>query len=256
MVNHASGASAQSTRQLSVERSNFEEARFGVRTARAFIEDVADIEQLDAFCRRDRTRLLIVRCPAPALNSVQALEARGARLMDTLMFFERGIELDSIPARSDKVHIRQAGATDGPCVGDVAREAFANFFGHYHADPLLDGAKCEEGYVEWAERSVLVAKGAGAVFLAEDDSGAVGFCTVRRNSADESEGVLFGVRPRAQGRGICRGLMIEAMRWSADAGARRTVVPTQITNIASQKVWLRLGFEPGRALYTLHQWFD
>ena len=238
-----------------VERSLLEEGRYGIRAARAFIDDVKEIDNVVAFCRRDETQLLIVRCPAVSLEVAQALEAQGARLMDTLLFFQRRMERSELPARSSAFMVREAVAADAGTIGTVARNAFTNFLGHYHADPRLNRASSDEAYVEWAERSVTTSGVAGSVFVAEDEHGIVGFSTVRLNSSDEGEGVLFGVLPRAQGKGICRELMIAAMHWGADAGASRMVVPTQITNIASQKVWLRLGFEPNRAVYTFHWWF-
>jgi len=83
----------------------------------------------------------------------------------------------------------------------------------------------------------------------------VAFATLRRNSAEEGEGVLFGVAPEAQGRGIYRSLMIGAMLWFRTRGTARMVVSTQVTNAAVQKVWTRLGFEPWKSNYTFHKWF-
>jgi GNAT superfamily N-acetyltransferase len=78
---------------------------------------------------------------------------------------------------------------------------------------------------------------------------------MRLNSPQESEGVLFGVTPAAQGRGLYRSLMLAGMHWSKLRDAGRMVVSTQITNIAVQKVWTRLGFEPSGSCYTFHKWF-
>jgi hypothetical protein len=49
--------------------------------------------------------------------------------------------------------------------------------------------------------------------------------------------------------------MVAAMAWLAARGRTRMVVSTQITNLAVQKVWARLGFEPSSSYYTLHRWF-
>jgi len=46
------------------------------------------------------------------------------------------------------------------------------------------------------------------------------------------------------------------MEWSLSKGVRRMVVSTQVINIAVQKTWVRLGFEPIRGYYTFHKWFD
>ncbi len=97
---------------------------------------------------------------------------------------------------------------------------------------------------------------AAEVLIAEADSLLLGFATLRRNSDEEGEGVLFGVTPAAQGRGIYRSFMIRGMEWCAAQGATRMVVSTQITNVAVQKVWTRLGFEPHKSYLTFHRWFD
>jgi hypothetical protein len=46
------------------------------------------------------------------------------------------------------------------------------------------------------------------------------------------------------------------MRWCLEKGASRMLIPTQVNNMPSQKVWCRLGFEPSHAQYTFHKWFD
>ena len=79
---------------------------------------------------------------------------------------------------------------------------------------------------------------------------------MRLNSPEEGEGVLFGVAPAAQGRGIYRSFMVRGMEWCLAQGTSRMVVSTQITNIAVQKVWTRLGFEPHKSYLTFHRWFD
>ena len=84
----------------------------------------------------------------------------------------------------------------------------------------------------------------------------VGFATLRLNNSDEGEGVLFGVAPKAQGRGIYRSFMVKGMEWCMKKNATHMVVSTQITNTAVQKVWSRVGFEPNNAYYTFHKWFD
>jgi GNAT superfamily N-acetyltransferase len=74
--------------------------------------------------------------------------------------------------------------------------------------------------------------------------------------ANEADGGLFGVAPSARGKGIAQALMLGALEWCQTKGLRRMLISTQITNLASQKVWVRLGFEPSHAFYTFHKWFD
>jgi GNAT superfamily N-acetyltransferase len=137
----------------------------------------------------------------------------------------------------------------------VAAGAFQGYYGHYHADPKLDRNKCDEGYVSWAVRSCTLKQVATEVLVAERDNQIVGFATLRLNSPEEGEGVLFGVAPEAQGIGIYRSFMVSGMQWCKEQQVKRMIVSTQVTNVAVQKVWCRVGFEPAYSYYTFHKWF-
>jgi len=80
------------------------------------------------------------------------------------------------------------------------------------------------------------------------------FATMRSNSPEEGEGVLFGVAPWAQGRGIYADLIRAGIEWCRARGQARMIVSTQITNLAVQKVWVRQGFEPSASYFTFHLW--
>lgn len=239
-----------------VANSPIDAERFGIRSARAHAERLADLDDIEQFCARDGTAFLILRAPSTAFDVVQEIEHRGGRLMDTLVYYSRKLQIDSLPETSGREVLRESTPADREEIGRVARSSFSEYFGHYHADPRLDRGLASEGYASWAERSAAEAGVADVVFLAEDAEGLLGFATLRMNGVEEGEGVLFAVSPRAQGRGIYRDFMIQGMRWCAAKGASRMVVSTQITNLAVQKVWSRLGFEPSGSIYTFHRWFD
>lgn len=205
-------------------------------------------------CRASAVELLIARCPATDLAAAQAMERDGFQLMDTLVYFARslgsGTQVDAGP-----VPVRPVRPGEEAAVREIAAHAFQGYGGHYHADPRLDRGRCDEVYTDWAYRSCLSKDVADEVLVADLDGRVVAFATMRLNSDEEGEGVLFGVSPAAQGRGIYRTLMIRGMEWCAARGRTRMVVSTQVTNVAVQKVWTRLGFEPSRAYYTFHKWF-
>ena len=92
--------------------------------------------------------------------------------------------------------------------------------------------------------------------MAEQDSQIVGFITLKMNNPQEGEVPLYGVSPSVQGKGVGRSLMIGALNWCATQKAERMLISTQVTNLSSQKVWIRLGFEPSHSYYTFHKWFD
>lgn len=239
------------------ELSPLDEERFGIVTAKAVVRSASEAALVMDEARALDAALLIVRCPAEELKAAQELEKRGARLMDVLVYFSRDLAKQPNPPDASGVLIRPVRpAEDVDRIVAVARESFKGYFGHYHADPRIDSKLADEVYVSWANRSCRSRDVAHEVFVAEEGNTLLGFITVRMNSADEGEAVVGGVVPEAQGRGIYRSFIIRCAQWCTDQGAKRMVVSTQIMNIAVQKVWTRLGFEPQKSFLTFHRWFD
>lgn len=239
-----------------IELSQLDEARFGFRTARALNVREADLPHIHQFCQEHDIRFCIVRCAMEELGAAQALEDTGFRLMDTLVYYQRDLHRTPIPSDTGHILIRPASAEDSAAIVAVAIESFQGYRGHYHADSHLDPDKCDQVYASWAERSVASRDVADQVLVAELDGRIAGFATLRLNSPDVGEGVLFGVARFAQGRGIYRSFMVRGMDWCAEQGRRVMIVSTQITNLAVQKVWVRIGFELSHAYYTFHKWFE
>jgi GNAT superfamily N-acetyltransferase len=244
------------TSSVSVALSAIDEERFGVRTARANRVTASSLPEILAFCEANGVELLIARCAATEIRTVQTLEAHGCLLMDTLVYFVRDLTAKPIPPDTGAVPVRAFHPGDEAGVRAVARAAFRGYGGHYHADPRLDPAKCDEAYVSWADRSCLSPGVADAVLVAASEDEIAGFATLRLNNTDEGEFVLAGVSPAFHGHGIYRSLTIRCMEWCLAHGARTMVISTQLTNVAVQRVWTRLGLEPRNAYYTLHKWFS
>jgi len=241
---------------FSIVLSPLDEQRFGVQTAKASHVTLEDLPQVDSFCRDNHVQFLSTRVNAAQLKVVQAMEAEGFRLMDTLLYYAFKYAKKTMPDDTSQHRIRAVQSADVEEVIAIASESFKGYYGHYHADPRLPDAKCDAVYVDWAGQSVQSREIADEVLVVEGDSQLKGFATLRMNTPQEGEGVLFGVAPFAQGQGIYRTMMIHGMQWCQQQDAERMVVSTQITNVAVQKVWARLGFEFDHAYYTLHKWFE
>jgi GNAT superfamily N-acetyltransferase len=235
--------------------SSLDEERFGIRTARASHVSAQQVAVLAGFCRTNRVKLLIARCSTGDLPAAQAMERAGYILMDTLVYYDRDLTRAPIPDDRGTVPVRPIRPGEEDQVRAVAAEAFKGYLGHYHADERLERKSCDEAYTSWAVRSCM-GNAADEVLVADLDGAIVGFATLRLTNPDEGEGVLFGVGPAAQGRGIYRSFMIGGMNWCRSQGAARMVVSTQITNVVVQKVWTRVGFEMSHSYYTFHKWFD
>ena len=241
---------------VTIALSPLDQERFHFPVAWATDVSADQIEDILAFCHDNRVRLLIARSPAEDIYTAQAVEDAGFRLMDTLVYWTRDLTHTPIPPDTNAIPIRPVRQDEVDAVKTVARESFKSYFGHYHADPRLDRAVCDEIYISWAERSVLMREVADEVLVADLDGTVIGFVALRLTNPTEGQPMLSGVSPSVRGRGIFRSFMTQTMVWSAAQGADHVTVSTQLINIASQKAWARLGFEFSRAYYTFHKWFD
>ena len=236
--------------------SPIDEKRFGVRTAKAPHITLETLPSIIEFCHANNVTLLIARTLTSDLQVAQAMEREGFNLMDTLVYYLCDLKKIPIASAIRDVVIRTIRPGEEEKVKLVAAESFHGYFGHYHADPRLDRTKCDETYESWAVRSCLSHEVADEVLVTDSQGTVIGFATLRLNSPEEGEGVLFGVAASAQRRGIYRQMLIGGMEWCLGKGATRMIVSTQIINVAVQKVWIRLGFEPSDSYYTFHKWFD
>ena len=235
--------------------SEIESQRFGMRVARAHIVPDNLARVLES-CAAEKIDLLIARCSTADLATAQDMETHGFSLMDTLLYYRFDLAKRAIPKDTGEFPVRSLRPGDEEQVRKVAAAAFKGYMGHYHADRRLDPRQCDEGYVSWAERSCIPKTAADEVIVAEHNGRIVGFATLRLNSPQEVEGLLYGVAPECQGRGICRSFMIRSLEWSRAQGAQRMIISTQVGNVSMQKVWCRVGFEPSHSYYTFHKWFN
>ncbi len=243
------------TTDISLRLFPLDKERFGIESARTFFLSIADLEKAEVFVKDNQVKFLVARVPTNELRLVQEMEYRGYLLTDTLVYYKFDLEKKAIPLDSGKIPIRSLKPFDEVAVREIAMESFKGYYGHYHADKRLDPVKCDETYSDWAARSCVDKKLADEVLIAELDGRVAGFATLRYNSDQEGEGVLFGVAPFAQGKGVYRSFIIRSLQWFKDHGRSSMVVSTQVTNIPVQKVWARCGFEMDHSFYTLHKWF-
>jgi ribosomal protein S18 acetylase RimI-like enzyme len=91
---------------------------------------------------------------------------------------------------------------------------------------------------------------AAAVFVAEDDEGAVGFAEISVAEARRWHLETVHVRPRARRRGVAKALVRECARAAREHGAEFMSLEVLMNNTVGRTVWERLGFEPVEVLMT------
>jgi ribosomal protein S18 acetylase RimI-like enzyme len=241
---------------MNVAQSPLEQERFGVRTARAETVTTASLPALLAFCAEQDVQLAIARVPTDDPAAVQALEATGFRLMDTLVTYVFDSERSALSGAGGSVLVRPATPDDRDAVVGLASSVFARYGGHYHADPRLDRAACDAVYTDWTERSLASRGPDREVFVAADDDAILGSIIMRVGDDGRGRVDLGAVAATARGRGVYPALLAAGVRWCIGRGMPVVAAPTQITNIAAQRAYTRFGFAIESSVYTLHKWFD
>jgi len=230
-----------------------ESARFGLRIFRASVETI-DAERIASEIERERVDVAILRLPASAIASADALARYGFApiVADTQVLY--GIELDAHSRASgdSSIALRPATREDAALLAQMARSIFTDYVSHYTANPLFAREKILDGYAEWAARHAGSDDGSGA-WLVEHDGAIAGFSCYRVDSAQGTAvGVLNGVLPAARGRGAYRGMLHWMLDYFAGIGLRRFEIATQTHNTIVQRVWISSNLTPRATSNTLH----
>ncbi len=234
--------------------SQLDQNHFGVATARAVDVKEHMVPEIVNYCRNKHVELLITRVLTTEIKTVQSLEDTGCLLMDTLIYYTYDLKKPIPLVETEGIVVRPVKSGEEEQVKNIATSAFTGYIGHYQADSRLDHGKCDELYPMWAYHSCEKRESSQEVFVAAINNRLIGFLTISQTSEEEGEIGLYCVDSEYRGGGVAQQLMIKGMNWCVASGIKRTAISTQITNIASQKVWVRMGFEPTHSYYTFHKW--
>ncbi len=241
---------------LSLQRSVLDSTRFGLDVFIAGGLTCEEVPELAARVRAQACDLVITRIDANELRLLHALEACGFRVMDTVV--RLGRDVDARDKELEASGTRAFTAADITSIANIAARAFRGYLGHYHNDDRLPRAACDELYRDWAARACREKSVADAVIVstpAEIETGTVfGFAALRHSAEDGTDIVLCAMDPARQGAGLWPHLIRGAIRWAQAAGATHISAATHITNLRSQRGFMRAGFTPRSHAYTLHWW--
>jgi dTDP-4-amino-4,6-dideoxy-D-galactose acyltransferase len=199
---------------------------------------------------------LAARADTEDLEAVQALEARGFRLVDCLVTYMFDCRRDRVAAIRRFNPIRHYRPGDREAVLAVAGQMFAAYAGRFARDPWLDAEACRRFYVQWVENAC-AGQMADSILVSVRQGRVVGFLTWRTTpSVFEATGI------RIAGQGIC-GVLPEGTG-AYPALVRAAIVEhrgeydfaemdTPIQHAVSQRVFQGVGARLARAKYTLHR---
>lgn len=230
----------------------------GIPVARAEVFRPEEVAAALAFSHEQKAQLLIVRCPVGAPETIRALWETRALLADTLIQYS--LKLRRLPAdrlKSD-IPVRPMRAGEEAALGELAALAFRDSLTHYHADPRIGRERCDAVYRGWLLDACHTRSESQEVFVAESEGRPIGFGVARIKETGEVEALLAGVSPEAKRPRlyVYRALLLAGTQFALSKGVRRAVTSTQLGNLAIQRIWVRLGWEPTAGFHTFHLWLS
>ena len=247
--------------EVTIAASGSESARFGHSVERLTVgsgwRDAYTSDELAAELRRllaaSNAHTVILRYPTDAPVVARAVGDSGRTVYPagSLLYWERGTD-DAEPEPGVTV-VRSPGisAETLASIRSLIADSFRGYINHYSANPLMDERLIAEGYLEWAESTVLDED--NRVFLLDVDGMPAGVATVESPPGSEHwEIQLAGMKTDAQGRGDYARLVRGVLASARAEGAARVVISTQAHNVRVQRAWARLGFVPFGSIDTVH----
>lgn len=199
-------------------------------------------------------RHLAVKVDCGHLEAVQALEARGFRLMDCLVTYLYDTQ-DPPPGTKQLVLVRDYRTGDRETVLAIAERMYGNYAGRFARDPWLPPEATRRFYVEWV-RNACAGEMADRFLVGERGGRVVSFLAYRRiPSVFEATGIriagqgISAVLP--EGIGSYPALLATAMA-TDQPNYDFAEFDTPIENTLPQRVFQKLGLPLVRSKYTLH----
>lgn len=210
---------------------------------------------IDKWCRAQAVRCLYFLARSDDPETTRAAEDAGFRLVDVRVTLERQTEGVGGPTGHPDIETHAVRAVRPDDVGALQRIA-RSAYGHtrFYYDESFPPGRCDALYEAWITRSC---EGyADGVLVAAPDGTPVGYVSCHL-SGDESTGTigLVGVSDRATGEGVGQALVLSALGWFGQRGARAVRVVTQGRNVAAQRLYQRCGFLTSQIQLWYHKWY-
>lgn len=223
---------------LVLERVPFDSSIFGFEVGRVSECRAADAAGYAALhteavlrARAAGIRHVTRRVLGDAYAEIAGLERSGYGLSDLGIVFDH--DLRDVP-RGVPAGFRIAEERD---IERVVAECAGIFkTSRYYHDPSFSPEGADEVHRQWIWNSF---RGRADAIVIPDDASAFVTCAV--DAAGTGNIALFGVAPRAQGRGIGQALLRAGLGWFAER-AKRVEVKTQSINVAAARMYERGGF--------------
>lgn len=234
--------------KAAVAFSTVESDRFGFRIGRWTLD--APVDAIEARAAVEGYDIVILRAPAALTRlpiELASVEDYVAITADNLCYWEwRGGQPNDLDPPVG-VHLVTTDSIDS--IGDMVLDSFQRYPNHYATNPLLDSAKCLEGYQEWA--ATIMASDSTTLTFEDDTGRGLGFAMVDWGG-EKPDIKLVAVRPEARGRGLHAQLISACVDAAVERGRLPILSSTQAHNTTVIRDWARLSFVPVETMATFH----
>ena len=225
---------------------------FGRRIARfkGALLGEPDIANIRSWCEENRIDCLYFLADSTDMQTSRLAENNSFNLVDIRVTLELLLNTEPAPGQS-RLNVRGAVEQDIPILKSIARVSHRD--SRFYYDGNFPTSLCDALYEVWIEKSC---RGwAKEVLVAEVGGEPVGYISCNLPTPKTGRIGLVGVGQLAQGKGLGKDLLQEALRWFKEQGVDSVTVATQGRNVRAQRVYQRSGFVTRSVELWFHKWF-
>jgi dTDP-4-amino-4,6-dideoxy-D-galactose acyltransferase len=231
---------------------------FGRRIARVVGPRLTEklIADIDSWCSLQSIECLYFLADSTDQRTARLAQETGFRFVDVRVTLDvRSIKAcgpGDNAAGDSATHtmMRKAGEADIDALKVLARRSHRNT--RFYYDGNFPVGRCDELYETWIEKSC---RGwAKNVLVATNHEEIEGYISCHVTGAGSGQVGLVGVSEKAQGRGVGRALLANAIRWFCEEGVEVVSVVTQGRNVRAQRLYQRCGFTTRSVELWFHRW--
>jgi dTDP-4-amino-4,6-dideoxy-D-galactose acyltransferase len=228
---------------------------FGKRIARVVLLCLTEksIANIEAWCDAHKIDCLYFLADSADQRTARLAQENGFRFVDVRVTLDVRSTNASGPGDSAAgITIRDAVEADMDALKELARRSHRDT--RFCFDGNFPVPRCDELYETWIEKSC---RGwAKNVLVATNHGEVAGYISCHVPSAGSGQVGLVAVNKEAQGMGVGRALVLNAIRWFSDEGVDSVSVVTQGRNVRAQRLYLRCGFSIRSVELWFHRWFS
>ena len=233
-----------------------ESSRFDMNIYRG-MSDHVDVKSLKDIILKNNVDILMLRIPTENIAEQDKLDKLGFDYLcaDTLVYYSLQLQQNKTAnLRNADIQFHVAMQADIETLNLMVSQIFDNYTNHYNSNQYINKKHITEGYQEWVRDFISKDSNDNCIsWVVKRQNELVGFATCSYDEKEKNcEGVLYGVMPGQDGKGIYTDLIRYTMSYFKNRGYETMKVSTQIQNMAVQKVWVREGFFLSKSYNTFH----